>query len=185
MFEHRVPLSFSLLLSVLFLAFSLGLWAEDSSIGGQLPESSQIALSRLIEISTQLSALNERLERELQDSRRSSSSLQNMLEASKKELNGLRLELGVLRQELETLQWRSTELSTSLLSSQTELSALKTALKKAESSLMSLELSFLLYREASEGRIKSLTRERTLWKYACIAAGVLAAGFGAMLLSGR
>ena len=183
--KSRVTSRFSLLLPVLFLAFSLELWALDSLPGGQVRENSENALNRLIEISAQLSTLNERLQSELQDSRRSSRELQNMLETSRKELDGLRLELGVLRQELEILRFSSTELVTRAENSQEELAALKTALRKADSSLMSLELSFALYQEASERKISALSRERALWKWACVAAGALAAGFGAALLAGR
>jgi hypothetical protein len=50
-------------------------------------------------------------------------------------------------------------------------------LSKAESSLTSLEISFAAYREAAETGIKRLERENRLWKWGCIASGVLAAGF--------
>jgi hypothetical protein len=58
-------------------------------------------------------------------------------------------------------------------------------LRRADSSLMSLELSFAAYQETSQRRINTLTREKTLWKWGCIAAGVLAVGFGAVSLAGR
>ena len=93
--------------------------------------------------------------------------------------------MGMLRQELETLQFNSTELLTRAESSQVELTGLKTALRRADSSLMSLELSFAAYREASQARINVLAREKTLWKWGCVAAGALAAGFGAAYLIGR
>ena len=182
MLKSRFSLYFLLLLPVLFLGLSLELLAQDSSLDGQVPENSSIALSRLIEISTQLSTLNERLQNELQNSRQSSISLQNMLETSRLELDGLRLELGVLRQELETLQFNSKELLTRAESSQTELTALLAALRKAETSLMSLELSFAAYREASESRINTLAREKALWKWGCVSVSVLAVGFGAAYL---
>jgi len=139
-------------------------------------------LNRLIEISGQLSTLNERLRSELQDSRRSSRELQTMLESSKRELDGLRRELETLRQELEALHNSSTQLLAAAENSQTELTAVQAALKKAESSLASLEQSFAAYRQAAERRINSLERQNRLWKWGCIAAGVLAAGFGTAFL---
>jgi len=154
----------------LFSGFAQGLWAQDS--GAALNErNSGNALSRLIGISTQLSTLNEELRNELQGSRQSSRVLQNMLETSKRELEELRTELGVL-------QISSMELLIKAENSQTELTGLQDALRKAESSLMSLELSWAAYRESTERRINVLSREKTLWKWGCIAAGVLAAGFG-------
>jgi septal ring factor EnvC (AmiA/AmiB activator) len=172
-----------LLLPVLFSVFSLGLWAQSSGEGGNvlIPENQQDSentLNRLLEISSQLSTLNERLQHELQDSRQNSRGLQNMLEVSKRELEEL-------RQELEVLHTDSTKLSIKAESSQTELTALLTVLKKAESSLMSLDLSFTAYKEATEMRIKSLDREKTFWKWGCVAAGVLAAGFGTAFLIAR
>ena len=68
-------------------------------------------------------------------------------------------------------------------SSQTELTALQTALRKAESSLMSLELSFAACRQTAETRINTLERQNRLWKWGCIAAGVLAVGFGTAFLA--
>ena len=142
------------------------------------PHSSGNALSRLIEISAQLSTLNEKLRSELQDSRRSSRELQTMLETSKQEFDELRRELEILRNT-------SMELLIAAEHSQTELTALQAALRKAESSLMSLELSFAAYREAAERRIYSLERQNRFWKWGCVAAGALAAGFGIALLTGR
>ena len=192
MSKNRSFLYFLLLLPVLFLAFSLELIAQEASSNAQVPGNSEHALNRLIEISAQLSTLNERLQSELQDSRRSSVYLQNMLETSRWELDALRLELAILRQELETLkqeqeflQLSSTLLLTRAENSQTELSALKTALRKAESSLMSLELSFAAYREAAEGRVNALAREKALWKWGCIGVSVLAVGFGTAFLIAR
>jgi len=159
-------------LPVLLLGLAWELWAQETV------ENSGSALNRLIEISTQLSSLNERLSEELQNSRQSSWELQIMLESSKKELEELRQELAVLRNS-------SMELLTKAENSQTELTTLEEALRKAGSSLMSLELSFASYREAAEGRIKTLEKEKRLWKWGGIAAGVLAAGFGFAFLAGR
>ena len=173
----RTILSSLLLLSALFSGLSTELWALDYTTENE--GNSENALNRLIEISTQLSTLNERLRIELQDSRQSSRELQSMLEASRKELE-------TLRGELETLHSSSTELLTKAENSQTELAALRTALRKAESSLMSLELSFEAYRESAERRIDTLAKQGRLWKWGCIGAGVLAAGFGtAFLLNSR
>jgi len=173
-----------LLLPVLFSGLPWGLWALESGKTGNEGISGS-ALNRLIEISGQLSTLNERLQNELQDSRRSSRELQTMLESSKRELDGLRLELGTLKQELETLRNNSAELQTAAENSQTELAAVLAALRKAESSLTSLELSFDAYRQAAEKRINSLEKQNRFWKWGCVAAGVLAAGFGTALLAGR
>jgi len=172
-------LNYRFILFFLFLlqGLSWGLWAAESPATGA-GGNSENALNRLIGISTQLSILNERLSEELRDSRRSSRELQIMLETSKKELEGLRA-------ELEALHSSSTELLIKAGNSQTELTALQTALRKAESSLMSLELSFAAYRETAEGRIKTLEKKNRLWKWGCIAAGILAAGAGAAFLATR
>ena len=164
---------FYLFSSVLFLALSLRL----SSLEGepQNPDYSGNTLNRLIEISNQLSQLNERLRSELLVSRQNSWELQIMLEASKQELDGL-------RQELTTLRNVSTELLNKAQTSLSESTELVTALKKAESSLSSLELSFTLYRETAEAKISTLEKQNRLWKWGCIAAGVLAAGFGTLLV---
>ena len=175
---------FLLLPLVLFSGLPWGLCAQEFGEAGN-PQSSGSALNRLIEISTRLSELNEKLRNELQDSRQSSRELQNMLEVSKRELDGLRRELEILKQELEVLQSTSTELLIAAESSQTELTGLQAALRKAESSLTSLELSFAAYRQASERRISSLQRQNRLWRWGCAAAGIFAAGFGAAALINR
>jgi len=166
-----------LLLPVLLSGLPWGLWARESA-GTELPQNSGSTLNRLTEISTQLSALNERLQSELQDSRQNSMELETMLEASKKEL-------GELRRELEALQTNSTGLLSAAENSLTELNGLQAALRKAESSLMSLELSFAAYRQASQRMISSLQRQNRLWKWGCAAAGILAAGFGTAILMGK
>jgi predicted nucleic acid-binding Zn-ribbon protein len=165
-----------LLLVVFFLGFSWELQAQEEE-HLHLPNSGG-TLNRLLEISAQLSTLNERLREELSDSRQSSRELQIMLEASRKELEELKT-------ELELLRHNSTGLLSKAENSQAELTALLTALRRAESSLMSLELSFTAYRETAEQRIRGLDREKRLWKWGCIAAGVLAAGFGGAFLLGR
>ena len=169
-----------LLLAVLFSPLPWGLWAQSAAAASG--SSSENALSRLIEISGQLSNLNEKLRSQLQDSRQSSRELQGMLEASRRELEGHRQELEALKQELKVLHSTSTELLTAAENSRTELTALETALRTAESSLTSLELSFAAYRQEAEKRINTLTREKRLWKWGCIAAGVLAVGFGTAFL---
>jgi uncharacterized coiled-coil DUF342 family protein len=143
-----------------------------------MPPNSENALSRLIEISGQLSTLNERLREELQDSRQNSRELQSRLEVSRQELEEL-------RKELAELQRNSMGLLLKAESSQTELAGLLTALRTAESSLMSLQLSFAAYSETAEKRIKTLEKNSRLWKYGCIAAGVLAAGFATAFFAGR
>ena len=151
-----------------------------SSLEGEAPnpENSESALSRLIEISDQLSILNERLRSELQGSRQNYRELQTMLEISRQELDGLRLELKVLQNV-------STELLNSAENSLLESTELMTALKKAEVSLASLELSFAFYREAAEWKITSLEKQNRLWRWGCIAAGILAAGLGTTLMISR
>ena len=173
MSKSRCILFFLLLLPGL----SWELWAQDSAAAANGGNSGN-ALNRLIEISAQLSILNGKLQGELQNSRQNSRELQIMFEASRKELEGL-------KQELETLHNSSTELLIKAENSQTELTGLQAALRKAESSLMSLELSFAAYRESAEKRIAGLERENHLWKWGCIAAGVLAAGFGTAFLVTR
>ena len=167
------------LLPVLFLALSLPIWAQDSSEKAEeIPQNSENALSRLIEISGQLSTLNERLRGELQDSRQNSRELQSRLEASRQELEELRKELG-------ELQRNSMGLLLKAESSQTELTGLLTALRTAESSLTSLGLSFAAYSETAEKRIKTLEKSSRLWKYGFIAAGILAGGFAIAFFAGR
>ena len=171
---NRFTLCFWFLLPALFWGLSWGIWAQES-LG---TENSGSALNRLIEISGQLSNLNERLRTELQDSRRSSRELEIMLEISRQELDGLRLELGVLQNS-------STELLLAAENSLTELTGLQTALREAESSLMSLELSFAAYREVSERRTNILLRENRLMKWGCAAAGVIAVGFATAFMMAR
>jgi septal ring factor EnvC (AmiA/AmiB activator) len=171
--------SCSFLLPVLFLALSFPIWPQDSyGKAEEIPQNSENALSRLIEISEQLSTLNERLRGELQDSRQSSRELQSRLEASRKELEEL-------RQELAELQRNSMGLLLKAESSQTELAGLLTALRTAESSLTSLGLSFAAYSETAEKRINTLEKSSRLWKYGCITAGALAAGFAIAFFAGR
>ena len=173
-----------LFLWVLLLAFSVSLYSTEPA-GTQAqktppeetppeepPPNSASALNRLIEISQLLSTLNSKLQNELHDSMRSSRELQSLLESSKAELD-------TLRAELEFLRITSTELLGKMEKSQTASTELMTALRKAESSLMSLDLSFTAYRETADNRIRSLERQNKFWKIGCIAAGILAAGFGA------
>ena len=174
MVKKRLSSCFWFLLPVLLAAFSWELGAQESAETGN----SSDALSRLIEISTQLSSLNEKLQSELQSSKQSSRELQNMLEASKKELEELRLELQVLRSTSAGLLLKAEN-------SQTELTALLLALRKAESSLMSLELSFEAYRKSAEGRITTLEKRNRFWKWGCIGAGLFAAGLGTAMILGR
>jgi uncharacterized coiled-coil DUF342 family protein len=126
-------------------------------------------LTRLLEISAKLSALNEALKNELEGSRKSSDELLSMLEASKRELDELRKELTPLRQDSMELLNRATI-------SEQELNGLRTALRKAESSLMSLDVSYGAYRMAAETRITRLERGRRWYLYAVIAAALTAAG---------
>ena len=164
-------------LSVLFSGLPWELPALESG-NPENPLKSDSALNRLIEISARLSTLNEKLRGELQDSRRNSGELVITLEASKRELGELRRELEISRSVL-------TELRGAAENSLLELSALQMELRKAESSLMSLELSFMAYRQASQKRITSLERQSRLLKWGCVAAGILAAGFATTSLMGK
>ena len=166
-----------LFLPALFLGLPWGLLAQESGTAEAALNSGN-TLNRLTEISAQLSALNERLHSELQSSMRNSRELETMLEASRKELDGL-------RQELERLHQTSTELRNAAENSLMVSNGLQAALKKAESSLTSLERSFAAYRQASEKKISSLERQNRLWKWGCAAVGVVAAGLGASLLITR
>ena len=174
MARSTIVLSLFLLLPVLFLGSQL-LYSQEGEAGAAI---SGNVLNRLIAISQSLSRLNENLQKELQDSRQNSRELLTMLEASRQELS-------IYRQELEALRTDSMELLNKAESSLTELAALQAALRKAESSLMSLELSFEAYHRAAEQKINPLTMEAKYWKWGCIAAGLLAAGFGGVLLFGN
>ncbi|MCL2478099.1 MAG: hypothetical protein FWF22_01255 [Treponema sp.] len=154
------------------------LYPQETAEVPQTMQNSGYALNRLIGISDQLSALNERLRIELQDSIQNSRELQNMLEASKQELDGLKV-------ELETLRISSAELLSRAESSQSESKELMTDLKKAESSLQSLDLSFGNYRTTAEQKITSLENENKFWKIGLFAAGIIAAGFGVAFVLAR
>jgi chromosome segregation ATPase len=159
------------LLPVLCLAGSFPAFAspESSTTGSESAESSGNELPRLIEISTRLAQLNERLRTELADSKKSSQELLNMLNESRRELADL-------RNELENLRQASTGLLSSAETSSQESEALKSALTKAESSLQNLETSFNAYRMTAEGRIAYLERSRTILKYGIVIGAVLAIG---------
>ena len=174
--KNSLPL-YCFLVPVLLLGLSLEISAQNIADPASV-NSSESTLNRLIGISHQLSTLNEKLHSELQNSRRNSMELQTMLAESKQELEELKNELEVLRSD-------STELLIKAESSQTELTVLQEALRKAGSSLMSLELSFALYREEAEKKIRSLSRENKLWKWSFIGASVIAAGMSTAFLFTR
>ncbi|MDR1618643.1 MAG: hypothetical protein LBS06_06305, partial [Treponema sp.] len=96
-------------------------------------------LSRLLEISTRLVSLNEKLRNELADSKKNSAELSNMLLSSKGELDNL-------RKELEDLRKTSAALMSGAENSNRESDGLRTALTKAGNSLRNLEQSFENYR---------------------------------------
>jgi chromosome segregation ATPase len=131
---------------------------------GEEPE-----LTRLLDISTRLSELNERLRSELEDSRKSSTELLATLETSRSELEQL-------KQELTPLRNSSMELLTRAERSEQELSGLRAALRKAESSLVSLDVSYGAYKTAAEARIRRLERSGRWMKYAVIGLAIFAAG---------
>jgi chromosome segregation ATPase len=160
------------LLPVLCLAGSFPVFAsppDPSGTGNESAENSGNGLPRLIEISTQLARLNEKLRTELADSRKNSQELSSMLNESRKELADLRIELENLRQS-------STGLLNSAETSSRESEALKTALTKAENSLQNLEASFSAYRMTAEGRIAHLEKSRAFLKYGVIISAVLVIG---------
>ena len=177
MVNGRFSVFFLSLFLALLSVLSPPLYSTEQAdhIPGENQQGSTGALNRLIEISEQLSILNANLRNELQESRRNSTELQNMLEASKKELDEM-------RQELETLRNASTELLNRAAYSLTESTELTAALNKAEYSLVSLEQSFSAYRTQAESRVQSLERENRLWKWGFIITGVLAAGLTAGLV---
>jgi chromosome segregation ATPase len=143
--------------------------SDPAGTGTNSAGNSRNELARLIEISTKLAALNERLRNELDGSRKSSAELSNTLTASRTELDGLRT-------ELESLRRASRELLSRAELSNQELNGLREALRKAESSLTNLEQSFGAYRMAAESRIAYLEKSGRFLKYGLIAAAVLAAG---------
>jgi hypothetical protein len=163
-------LLFCLLFWVFSWAWPPGLYAsplEPDGSGNDSAGNSPNELSRLIEISARLSEINGRLRSELEDSRKNSAELSNMLTASKRELDGLKT-------ELETLRMTSTGLLNKAELSSQESSGLREALKKAESSLTSLELSFGTYRTAAEKRIALLEKSGRFFKYGFFAGAFLA-----------
>jgi chromosome segregation ATPase len=157
-------------------AFSPGLYSLPSDTAGNgtsLPGE----LTRLIEISTRLGELNETLRSELENSRKNSAELSNMLMNSKAELDGL-------RGELESLRRTSTELLNKAELSNQESKRLREALTKAESSLTSLEQSFGDYKMAAEARISSLEGSGRFYKYGFFAGIILAlSGWAAFALT--
>ena len=165
------------LLPVLLLALPLELMPQETEAAGTAPHS-ESTLNRLIEISTQLLQLNEKLEYELTRSRQNSYELESLLHTS-------RAEIDVLREALEVSLQTSNMLQNAAENSLVELNSLAAALRIAESSLTNLEHSFAGYRKTAENKIVSLQRRNRLLKWGCIAAGVLVAGFGAAAAASR
>jgi septal ring factor EnvC (AmiA/AmiB activator) len=171
------PLSCLLLWQVLFWALPLPLFSLESEVQ-ESGNGSESELSRLLEISNQLAALNERLKNELEDSRKNSQSLRDTLGKSKEELD-------VLRAELQRLRAASTALLNTQEESLTDLTLLQTALMKAEFSLTNLEQSFAAYRQTAELRIAGLEKSRKVWRIAffsicgaALVSGITAAAVG-------
>jgi chromosome segregation ATPase len=133
------------------------------------PETEQSAPSRLQEILTRLTELNETLRSELESSRRNSTELSATLETSRRELDQLKA-------DLEALRTNSTQLLETAQNSEQELNGLREALRKAESSLMSLELSWEAYRLSTESRIADLERRARTYRWALAAAALIAVG---------
>jgi chromosome segregation ATPase len=169
-FPFSKPLA-SFLFCAVFLSASLpplsGL-PSDSPAPPPETGSAQSELARLLEISTRLSAINETLRNELENSRRSSTALSGTLETSRRELEQLRA-------ELDGLRTTSTQLLAAARNSESELNGLREALKKAESSLMSLELSWEAYKTAAETRIARLERRAVFYRWSLAAVIVIAA----------
>jgi hypothetical protein len=168
-----------------FLAFSWACLArvyaspsEPAGTGNSSGGNSLNEVSRLIEISARLGEINGRLRSELEDSRKNSAELSNMLKASKTELDGLRI-------ELEALRTASTGLLNKAELSSQESNGLREALMKAESSLTSLEGSFGAYRMAAEARITRLERSGRFFKYGFFAGAILALGGWTAFALGR
>jgi septal ring factor EnvC (AmiA/AmiB activator) len=123
-------------------------------------------LSRLLEISTRLSSLNEKLRNELADSKKNSAELSNMLLSSRGELENL-------RKELEDLRKTSAALMSEAENSNRESDGLRAALTKAGNSLRNLEQSFENYRIYAEARIAYLEGQGRFLKYGLAGALVL------------
>lgn len=157
-------------MSAALLASSLALCApawSQSSQGGGASTSFEAELSRLAEISTRLSSLNERLRTELEASKRSSEELEDSLVRSSSELEGL-------RREFEDSRRISNELASRAERSEMESTELRAALTRAEDSLRSLERSFEAYRLEAEARIRRLVTWRWIWAAAAAAGWALA-----------
>lgn len=160
--------------SVFCLACSWPAWSTDTAANGPSATSGN-ELSRLLEISSRLASLNERLESELTASKLSSEELARSLESS-------RIELDALRIELEASRSISSGLASSAERSETESTELKAALGRAESSLRSSEASFAVYRTAAEDRIARLERSSSFFRAAAgVAAAFAASGWAAFL----
>jgi len=98
-------------------------------------------LTRLIEISTRLETLNEKLQSELIASEKNLNQLMSELDNYRAELTGLEKQLLILRAESETL---------------------KMQLQNAETLLEKTRQSLDAYRKEVERRIKSLTIQRNV-----------------------
>jgi septal ring factor EnvC (AmiA/AmiB activator) len=146
--------------AALLSAFCLPLYASP-------PDPSAPELTRLLEISTRLSELNEQLRNELDSSRRNSTELSTMLEKSRNELERLKA-------ELEPLRNNSTALQTTASRSEQELNGLRTALKKAETSLMNLEISYSAYKKTTESQLSQIKKINRVFRYLTIGIGVTA-----------
>jgi chromosome segregation ATPase len=133
-----------------------------SALSLELPDPE---LTRLLEISTKLSELNEQLRNELDSSRKNSTELSRMLETSKNELD-------LLKAELEPLRLNSQALRNTALNSEPELNALKAALKKAGTSLTSLESSYSTYRTAAESQLTKIKNNNRLLRYTAVTLGI-------------
>jgi len=120
---------------------------------------SNFELSRLIEISTRLGALNETLKNELESSRQNSSNLSATLEASKTEVERL-------KEELESLRITSIRLASTAESSRTTSNELQKALAQAETSLQNWEASFEAYRNVAGTELLRLEKSRSRWRWA-------------------
>jgi septal ring factor EnvC (AmiA/AmiB activator) len=146
--------------AALLPAFCLPLYALPSE--PPAPE-----LTRLLEISTRLSELNEQLRNELDGSRRNSTELSAMLEKSRNELERLKA-------ELEPLRNNSTALQTTALRSERELNGLRIALRKAETSLMNLEISYSAYRKTTESQLTQIKKNNRVFRYITIGVSITA-----------
>ena len=130
----------TIVLSVCLLLFC-SVMLSPAAKAEELCSITESELTRLIEISTRLETLNEKLQSELIASEKNLNQLMSELDNYRAELTGLEKQLLILRAESETL---------------------KMQLQNAETLLEKTRQSLDAYRKEVERRIKSLTIQRNV-----------------------